>query len=112
MVTITIYERHTHKVLKINGRLDALNAADFENKLNEAIEGHNGHLVFDLSEVDYISSAGIRIFLMLINKMEGSANKIAVAGLNEMLREVFEISGIDMYIGIFDSIEDALNTLE
>ncbi len=61
-----------------------------------------------MSAVDYISSVGLRVFMVAAKQAEAQAGRIVIAGLTPMVREVFEISRFDLLFRIFDSVEQAL----
>jgi len=77
-------------VLKPIGRIDTVTAPE----LAAAIELDGvKELEFDLSEVDYISSAGLRIFLGSQQKMTGAGGKMVLSGVKPIVRDIFDIVG-------------------
>jgi anti-anti-sigma factor len=86
-------------VLSLTGRLDASNAAETEAKVLGSIDGGTNHLVIDCSALEYISSAGLRILLMAAKRMTPPRRKLALAGLRQQVREVFDIAG---FSNLFD----------
>lgn len=80
-------------LLRPVGRLDSSNSADLERLLNETLAGGATKLMFDFSKLDYISSAGLRVILLAGKKLRGSAGKVVLVGMGEMVREVFAMSG-------------------
>jgi anti-sigma B factor antagonist len=75
----------------IEGRLDTLTAPQLEQKLDPALADVN-KLIFDLTELEYISSAGLRVLLASRQKMEGK-DGMTVKNVNDDIMEVFEITG-------------------
>jgi anti-anti-sigma factor len=65
--------------------------------------------VIDLGELDYISSAGLRVILATAKRLKEKEGKILLASLQDMVKEVFEISGFSAIIPIYESVESALN---
>jgi anti-anti-sigma factor len=106
-ITSTGKEKDAVKV-SVKGRMDAVTAPDFEKQLGEWMEGGESVFIVDLSELDYISSAGLRSVLAVAKKLKAGGGKIILASLQEAVKEVFEISGFSSIIPIFDSIEAAL----
>ena len=107
-----VHDSNTVKVLSLEGVLDSQTAAETETRLNKLIMGGNNKLVVNLDEVHYISSAGLRVFLMankLIKKQNGA---LSICCLNNTVKEVFEISGFNMIFKIFDSVEEAIAGFE
>ena len=73
------------------GRLDTMTAPELEEELNAALGGVES-LVFDFSKLDYISSAGLRVLLSAHKKM-GEKGGMKVTHVNEIVQEVFEVTG-------------------
>lgn len=98
------------KELALQGALNSATAKEAEEKLKQLILGGNKVLLVNLSELDYISSAGLRILLVankLIKKHDGS---LRIHSLQKIVREVFEISGFDMIFEIYEDRDTALNS--
>lgn len=112
MIHFSILRTENPIMVQLHGRLDALNADSFEHSINDLLSQKIDNLVFDLENLEYISSAGIRFFLLLINKLDASQKKIGIINPTEMVREVLEISGLKDYIPIFDSHEKAITYFE
>lgn len=77
--------------LKVTGRIDTTNAKEFEEKAVSAAEGVK-NLVLDFAELDYISSAGLRVVLVLIKQMKRQGSML-VTNTNDMVKEIFEVTG-------------------
>jgi anti-anti-sigma factor len=84
--------------LAIKGRLDAVTAAAAEADINKTIEAGAANLVLNLSGLEYISSAGLRVLLVTAKKLSRQNGKIVLCSLRDVVREVFEISG---FLSIF-----------
>ena len=76
----------------VAGRLDTNTAPELEAELK--LDGV-GEVVFDFAALEYISSAGLRVLLTAQKAMMASGGKMTVAHANEMVRGVFEITGLD-----------------
>ncbi len=78
--------------IKISGRLDTTTAPVLDEELKASLEGTEA-LVLDFSDLEYISSAGLRVLLSaqkIMNKQEGS---MKLTGVNESIMEIFEVTG-------------------
>ena len=73
------------------GRLDTTTAPELEKELKSALNGVT-ELVFDFSKLDYISSAGLRVLLSAQKQMSKQGG-MKVTKVNEMVMEVFEVTG-------------------
>jgi len=116
-------------VMRLDGNLDSISADQFDNKLAELINEGTSDLVIDLSEVKFLSSAGIRSinesFYALhpydkqefkekispgIRKGTYTAPHLKLVNPSKQVRKTLTMVGIDMYIEIFDTEKDAINS--
>lgn len=79
--------------ITIIGRLDTMSAPQAESILNEILQTQT-HIVCDFEQLDYISSAGLRIMLMLAKKMDQRNGDIQIKNMNDEVYEVFEITAM------------------
>jgi anti-anti-sigma factor len=93
-------------VLRPVGRIDNLTSPAFQERLLVAARSGAADLVVDFTEVEYISSAGLRA-LMAASRAKPSERRIAVAALNAVVEEIFEISRFSEVIPVFATIGDA-----
>ena len=78
--------------IALSGRLDTTTAPVFEKELKESLNGIN-EVVMDFSGLDYISSAGLRVLLSAQKAMNASNGSMKVVGANEIVKEIFEVTG-------------------
>jgi len=90
------------------GRLDGTVAQGAPTELLHMVEETNRGLILDLRDVAFISSAGLRIILLVAKEFEKQNGKLVLCSLSEALREVFAISGFDKVIAIADSRDGAM----
>ena len=92
-MTINVERDFELVTLEITGRLDTTTAPNLESVVNELSEDTK-ELVFDMSGVEYISSAGIRVLLGAYKKMNTNQGIMRIEKANDMVREVFEMTGL------------------
>ena len=92
-MTINVERDFEIVTLAITGRLDTTTAPNLESVVNELSEDTK-ELIFDMSGVEYISSAGIRVLLGAYKKMDLNQGKIRIEKANDIVREVFEMTGL------------------
>lgn len=92
-MTINVERDFELVTLEITGRLDTTTAPNLESVVNELSEDTK-ELIFDISGVEYISSAGIRVLLGAYKKMNSTQGKIRIEKANDMVYEVFEMTGL------------------
>jgi len=95
-------------VIRVSGRLDAVTAQDFEKQCTDILSGGENNLVVDLSGVEYISSAGLRSFLVVGKKLKAANGTLSLSGLQGMVKEVFEMSGFATLFPEYPSVEEAI----
>ena len=79
-------------VIKVAGRIDTTTAKAVEEQTASVLEESVTSLVMDFAGVDYISSAGLRVVLVLIKRMKGQGS-MRIMNTNEMVKEIFEVTG-------------------
>ena len=81
----------TKMVLKVSGRMDTNTAPDVEAAIKESIDNVT-ELVIDFSDLDYISSAGLRV-LLSAQKIMNEKGTMVLTGVSEPIMEIFEVTG-------------------
>ena len=92
-MTINVERDYELVTLEITGRLDTTTAPNLESVINELPEDTK-ELIFDMSGLEYISSAGIRVLLGAYKKMNTNHGIMRIEKANDMVREVFEMTGL------------------
>ena len=97
---MTINKNQNQKALTIalEGRLDTMTAPELEKTFKESLDGADT-LIMDLSKLDYVSSAGLRV-LLSVHKALHNKGRMKVVNPNEIVREVFEVTGFDNILTI------------
>ncbi|MBO4547390.1 MAG: STAS domain-containing protein [Treponema sp.] len=78
--------------IELSGRLDTTTAPQLEEALASALDGVKD-LVFDFNQIQYISSAGLRVLLNTQKKISAAGGSMKLVGVNDVVREVFEVTG-------------------
>ncbi|MBR3051263.1 MAG: STAS domain-containing protein [Selenomonadaceae bacterium] len=108
MSTEIDFKNTTHndwKVISIIGRLDTVTAADAEQNLKTVLQ-ENDKVAIDMTSLDYISSAGLRVLLRLAKQAKRVKKNFVLFGASGMIKEVLEASGMDMLVKIYETQED------
>ena len=96
------------KVLAFQGSLDTQTAPNAELQLTRMVEEGDTKILVNLEKLDYISSAGLRVLLATAKKLKTTGGELRICSLNELVTEVFDISGFDMILPISASESEAL----
>ena len=78
--------------VKLDGRLDTNTAPVFQGEVEPLLENLS-KLTLDFEKVDYVSSAGLRVLLTFEQKMEENKRPMELCHVNDMIRDVFEVTG-------------------
>ena len=81
------------------GRIDALTAPELERKLSNELDDTE-ELVFNLENVEYLSTAGLRVFLAYSQEMEARSGSIRVVHVNEVIMRVVTLTGFQDFLNI------------
>lgn len=95
-------------VLSPDGPLDTRSAHDFEKKAVAAFEGGPHHVVVDFAKVELVTSAALRVLVMLGKKLGKTQRKLVLCSLNDMVRTVLEVSGLSQAFTIVPTRKEAL----
>lgn len=108
-----VTERRVGKVIVLApaGRIDMTSADKFRDRLvplitSAAADGES--VVLDFSGVDYISSAGLRVLMLAAKQAKSAGNKVAVAAMQPLVAEIFQISRFDKVLPCHAGVDEAL----
>jgi len=93
-------------VVRLSGRLDAESAPVFESACEKQLREGATRLVVDMTDLQYVSSMGIRSFLVIAKK-----GRVLIAGLKGFAKEVFDLTNLTAQFQVFDTAEAALASL-
>jgi anti-anti-sigma factor len=106
-------ELHSNcRIIIINGRLDTTTHAVLEKRLMDLIQAGETRFLADCRGMDYISSSGLRVFLMALKKIRTLRGRLILCSLTGNVREVFAISGFAGIFEIYPGREEALRAFE
>src|SRR6056297_938846 len=86
-------------IIALNGRLDATNAEETLQKIKNEIDRGYNQLTLDLSKMDYLSSAGIRVLITVLKEIKSLNGEMKLIALQDYPKTVLKISG---FLKIFD----------
>ncbi len=88
------------EIAEVTGRIDATNSAELESVLSGLVDAGVTRILVDLNGLSYISSSGLRVFLLMAKKLE-KAGKICLCNLQPQVEQIFTISGFNTIFKIF-----------
>jgi len=96
-------------VVSASGQINSANAAELEGRLLEWVQEGEHKWVFDMSGVEYISSAGLRVVLLLAKRLKQNSGQLVLCCLQPHVLEVFDISGFLSIVDVADTRQAALD---
>ena len=98
------------KVVTLLARIDAGNAKEVESLLQDTMNNGSRKIVCDFSANTYVSSAGLRGFLVTLKTMNKLGGRLVLCGLNPFVQEVFDMAGFSQLFTICENAEQALGS--
>jgi anti-sigma B factor antagonist len=110
---VQISERRQDDVVVLGpvGRITNDTSAAFQTKLLACVGPVAGSVLVDLSGVEYISSAGLRVLMVASKESRKAGGRLAVAGLTPVVKEIFAISRFSHVVQVFETPTEALAAL-
>ena len=112
-MSLEIKTNEINEVIVINliGSLDASTSPIFESEINSWLEKGTRKLVINLEETKYVSSAGLRIIFATAKTLKASGGLLKLCSINEVVKEIFNISGLSAILDVKETEEQALNAM-
>lgn len=108
---ITTRQQNDVTVVALTGSLDSKTSPQAQQALDGLLAAGGTKVVVDFTALDYISSAGLRVLLGTAKRLKGAGGALRLFGLNETIKEVFEISGFSSVLPVFGTEAEALGGL-
>ena len=90
----------TETVICLSGQLDTLSSPDLEKEITKILEGNAQNVVLDGGKLTYISSAGLRLLLILQKKMGQKGGTFVLRNIQDSIMEIFKITGFSSFLTI------------
>lgn len=113
-MSVTIQEEAVkpglHKIA-VNGTLDAPGTMTIEDYFRERLVALGGRIIVDLGGVDYMSSYGLRMFLVAAKSLQNHGGELHLAGANENVMQIIRVAGYDAMFPVYGTVEEAVLNL-
>lgn len=97
-------------VVSVSGRIDTSTSAQFEETITELIDKGHFNLVMDFSEVDFLSSSGLRILVTTRKKLREMGGDVVLANPSQRAADSVEIAGLDKLFQSYPNREEAIGS--
>jgi anti-anti-sigma factor len=96
-------------IVEIKGKLNTTNFSSVEKEFGQLIEKGEHNILVDCEHLDYVSSSGLRVFLVTLKSLNKLKGKFVLCNLQESIIDIFEVSG---FITIFEVYKTKVQALE
>ena len=96
-------------VAALNGRVDSNNANEFQKMMEAGIDPKDKALIMDFGQVSYISSAGLRVVVVMAKKFKGPYRKLVICALSEPIKKLFTMTGLDQAMTLRGTRTEAID---
>ena len=97
--------------ISLNGRLDASSSHAVLEALNDKALSGICNIIMDFTQLNYISSSGLRVLLMTTKELKARNGRLVIFGMNSHVREVFDLAGFLSYFQIVATRKEALTNI-
>lgn len=97
------------QVIQLEGRLDSNTSPELSDFMRNNDFGDYQGVILEMTKLNYISSAGLRVLLNSSKEFKARDADFALCGMQDHIREVFEISGFDTFLKIHPTLDEALH---
>jgi len=98
-------------IVCLNGRIDAQSAPGVNQEIGTILDGGKNKMLIDFKSLEYISSAGLRVLIIVAKRLKAAQGSLLLCNLGENIYEVFDVSGFTAIFDICTTREEALGTL-
>ena len=109
-MNIEIRESQGIQIITFEGNLDTNTSPEAESKINEILDTGQQKLLVNFEQLNFISSAGLRILLATVKKLNASGGALRICSLNATVQEVFDISGFVTILNVKNTEKEALSS--
>lgn len=101
MIIMNITKNYNEKelILSIEGRIDTITSADLDKEINDELGNFNS-LIMDFTNLEYISSAGLRVLIATQKKLKADNIPFVIKNVNDTVGEIFRMSGFNKILKI------------
>ena len=107
MIEIKNVHEDNYHILKVIGEVDASSSIELDTAMQKALEEGHENLLIDCTSLEYISSAGLGVFMSYLEDLKKKNMKLVFYGLNDKVFNVFSILGLDQLLEIRENLDQA-----
>lgn len=110
VVGLNVQEQEVNgvKILRLEGRVDAISSITLEKKLKDFVSLQHVHVILDFTKVDYLSSAGMRLLLSMTKKLKHHGGMFALFAIHDDVMEIIKMAGFEKILYIYPLEKEAV----
>ncbi len=105
---INIEEINGRIILRLIGRLDASSCSILQNKIDVLLQENHKNVFLDFSNIDYLSSAGLRVLLSSTKKFNEQNGRLGIFAISEEVMQIIKMTGFEKILNIYNKEKEAL----
>jgi len=110
VMEINVSEMKRVQLFEVIGRVDSTNAGELGAALDKTVDEGRSNLVLDLSNVEYMSSAGLREMVRVLKRVKRGGGDLRLANPSDRVKEVLELAGLDTIFEIYPTQVEAVGS--
>lgn len=111
MVDVSVDFTDNYCLIKVDGEVDASSSIHLDEAMMKAVKASCSHVLVDCRNLNYISSAGLGVFMSYIQELETREKKLVLFNMTDKVYKVFEILGLHQLLTIVETEEEAKKDL-
>jgi len=108
-MNITESKQGNVTILQMQGKLDAMSSPELDKRLASLVESGTRQIAVNLVGLDYVSSAGLRVFLSATKRLKQAQGKLALCNPSVQVQQIFDIAGFASILPIFKTLKEAVD---
>ncbi len=108
---VQVEEKGDIVVIRVSGRLDAASSPQLEKKVSSIIDSGHFKLVLNFADVEYLSSAGMRLMLSVSKKLKNLEGKVVACSIHDDVMDVIKMAGFHQVLEIYSTEEECFSHL-
>jgi len=107
---ISTKEMKRVSLVTVSGRVDSSTAPDFDKALQSLINANRTQIIVDMSQVEYLSSAGLRSLVSASKASKSGGGDVRIAKPSKRVKEVLELAGLNVIFSMYDDLVEAVGS--
>ncbi|MEN2998346.1 MAG: STAS domain-containing protein [Brevinematia bacterium] len=99
-------------VVRLGGRIDVQSALELERQINEILGMNVNKIVFDFTDVQHLSSSGIRVLISSLRRTTANKGGIKLSNVSQSVRKILKLVELENLFNFYNSVDDALKAFE